>query len=112
MNQNPYQLPTIDSPKERKAVLRTRPASTSLICAVIGLMLAGFFTCGCGHLDVLALPVTLPTAMCGWCAATTVRRGNLSHAILTIVICVLTTIVLLKNLADVLWFGHNAVWSM
>ena len=113
MKHNPHESPTVDGPDdESKAVRRTRPASTSLICALIGLMLAGLFPCTGGYLDVLALSVTFPTAVCGWYAATTVHRDSLSHAILTLVICVLATIIFLKNLADVLWFGHHAVWPV
>ena len=112
MTNNSYDSPTVDCPNESKAVPRSRLASTSPICSGIGIILAGFFPCACGHLDALALPVTFPAAAFGWYAATTIHRGNLSHAIITLVISVLATIIFLKNLADVLWLGHNAIWPV
>lgn len=93
--------------------VKRRPAFTSLILAIYGSFLSAmFFSCACCHIDPRALPFTFSAVVCAIYAATTIRRDNLSHAIVTGVVLVITMVIFLKNVADVMWFGHHAVWPL
>jgi hypothetical protein len=67
------------------------------------------FVCTCGHLDASVLPVTLPAALLAWRALVLAnKRGSLLAP--AILIAVVAGVVLGKNVADVVWLGHDPLW--
>ena len=115
MSKNPYESPETRAASNDHAqrVIRNErpPAGLSVLFAAAGSIgTLMFLTCMCGHIDWWGTAITLPAAACGWYALTTIRRQKMSHAILTILVAAIATLVLLKNVTDGLWYGHDAIW--
>jgi hypothetical protein len=69
-----------------------------------------FFTCMCGHIAAPALLLTGLAAVLAWFVFIrdpSTASGNRGLAIIAVVIA---SLILVKNLADVLWFGHDPVF--
>jgi hypothetical protein len=70
-----------------------------------------FFPCLCGHLGVEALPASVGGAAT---VAVPLARAHLRQALnpsLAAFCMLFAGFVLLKNLLDVLWFDHQALWK-
>jgi len=82
----------------------------SLLLALIGFGISGFSisVCSCGYMTRSSLPGTLIGAVLTWYA---LFIGKDVKAIKRVVIgfaCIITTLFLLKNIGDVLFWGHGA----
>ena len=71
-----------------------------------------WFTCTCGHISPTALLFTVPAAVISWLTLFTVRSRGKLYAIMAVLVAVFTTLVLVKNSADTLWYGHEAIWRV
>jgi len=65
--------------------------------------------CACGHLDALVLPGSALGAAVAWLVFAKSPGGPAVIRLALMAATVLTTLVLLKNAGDVLWFGHGAL---
>jgi len=66
--------------------------------------------CACGYYGLISLPFTVLAAglACyGWIGN---KRKNLIWRAVLMLVVILTSITLFRNIADVLWFGHDAIW--
>ncbi len=68
------------------------------------------FSCMCGHISPTALAFTVPSAVVSCLTLATVRLRYKWHAIVTVLVAVFTSVVLVENVADTLWYGHDAIW--
>lgn len=76
------------------------------ITAIVPLLIAPMTACLCGHLDWFALPFSTAAASLAWLGFC--RNGRWSiWRLLVLVVAVLASLELVKNLADILWFGHQ-----
>jgi hypothetical protein len=85
----------------------------SFMIAMVGLAISIFnsmsLSCACGHLDFVCLPGNLIGLALAWYALLVhtkigiFKRSGIDAA------CVFTTLILFKNIADILWLGHNPV---
>jgi hypothetical protein len=78
------------------------------IAALPPLLCAPMTMCMCGHTNWFTFPFSLAAAtLSGW------AWGRKDYATLgrlvVIVLVVLASLLLFKNVADVLWFGHDAL---
>jgi hypothetical protein len=65
--------------------------------------------CACGYYDLISLPFTVPAtglACYGWISN---KRKNLIWRAVLVLVVIFTSITLFKNIADVLWFGYDAI---
>lgn len=98
--------PILEYSRPRTASMRF--AWQSILAAFGGLVFIPFFTCLCGHLNVPALSATVPTAFfAAWGAARSATRPG---RIFAWSIAAAAMLILLKNLLDVAWWGHNPLF--
>lgn len=71
---------------------------------------SGLFACTCGHLDRLALPGNGIAALLAWVGLLCTGNRQIAVRLCLDLLTALTTVVLVKNLMDMSWFGHNPVW--
>jgi hypothetical protein len=101
--------PVLDYAASRSAAGPPQTWWPSVVSMLLALGAMIFLPCMCGHLGGFALAVTLPASglgCYGWIANKNrdlIWRGFLMFAV------VLSAMVLLKNIGDVLWFGHEAL---
>jgi len=76
----------------------------SLIFTIINPMLT---MCACGYMDWLSLPGNIIAFTLAWKAFLAGRDKRVLTRVIITLACVITTIVLLKNGADILWYGHD-----
>lgn len=81
--------------------------AASLILTFLGLPFVG---CMCGHLGYEALPVTAGAALLAWYPFVRFERHTLDQRSFAVFTTCYGTFVLLRNVADILWFGHNPVF--
>ncbi len=67
--------------------------------------------CICGHLSLNALPSCVIGVLLVLWAFSRVREPSWGQRIATDVILIITTLILLKCVGDILWFGHNPVFA-
>jgi hypothetical protein len=77
----------------------------SVVAIVGGFLFVPSFMCTCGHLDVMALIATVPTAWFAWWGFA--RRLSFVGRALAGCVVALVSVAFLKNLLDIGWFGHN-----
>ncbi len=100
--------PVIEYAPVRPAPGRARRVSPSVVSLVL-VALTPTLVCACGYLISITFVLTLPAfilAVYGW--ITNQNRNPLWRGFL-MAVAVLSTMVFLRNLADVLWFGHEAL---
>jgi hypothetical protein len=69
-----------------------------------------FFTCMCGHIAAPALLLTGPAAVLAWFVIVVDRRTEGVRRGVEGAVVIMVSVILVKNLADVLWFGHDPVF--
>ena len=114
---NPYESPaTPDAPSPTSsASTQGKGVRAPLLVGCAGFASLGssvWFSCMCGHISPIALVFTVPAAVVSWLTLSTVRSRGTLFAIMTVLVAVFTTLVLVKNLADTLWYGHEAIWPV
>lgn len=105
MQQQP--TPTLDyshPPHRPRAVL----AWQSLVAGVGAFVFIPSFMCTCGHLGVAALLATVPAGLLAWWGFT--RPLSVIGRVVAGGVVVLVTLALAKNLMDIAWFGHDAMF--
>jgi hypothetical protein len=80
----------------------------ALVASLVALALA---PCGCGHLARAGLLITVPATALGWRALLVARESRFAPRAVMVMAAVVATLVLLKNVGDVLWFGHAPVYG-
>jgi hypothetical protein len=75
----------------------------------IGPYVTPMFMCACGHLGAAALPVTAASASLA-CVGWSMSGARPPWRAVQMAAAVFALLQLLKNLGDVLWFGHNPLW--
>lgn len=68
-------------------------------------------SCACGHMEATGLALSSPMAIIAWLAFIFGGKTHLVWSFVRMIAAVLTTVVLVKNVADVLWFGHGPVFD-
>jgi hypothetical protein len=94
-----------NAPRGERLATYWAPITSSLMAFWVMMI----YPCMCGYLDRGALPLSATAAAVAWYgwAVTKVKLpGRLWH----IVGVLLASLLLTKNIGDVLWFGHNPVW--
>ena len=69
----------------------------------------GAFSCMCGHLPAEALIPSVAGAILAWVGFSRHQYASLVIRMVAFLIVVIASCIFLKNLADVLWYGHNAL---
>ena len=95
-----YQQAT--APVPRSPLWMVSPVS--LLLTFIGISV---FPCACNHLDPNALLVVVPAALLAWWRFLFARESWPSPRIVTIVAVIASSLLLAKNVSDILWFGHD-----
>ena len=76
----------------------------------IGMWLAtGAFSCTCGRLPAEALIPSLAGAILAWVGFLRHQDASSVIRMVAFLIVLMASYIFLKNLADVLWYGHNAL---
>jgi hypothetical protein len=76
----------------------------------VTLIITPGFMCTCGYLSSAALPVTAFIAILAWVPfVRNAGRSGLGRRVFVLVVAVVATLALAKNVADVLWLGHHPV---
>ena len=87
------------------------PASPLWVASVFSLVLvvvvALMFTCLCGHLARETLLVLVPAVLLAWWPFLSARESRLIPRVVTILAVIASSLLLAKNIADILWFGHE-----
>ncbi|MGD8450542.1 MAG: hypothetical protein PVJ57_01880 [Phycisphaerae bacterium] len=68
------------------------------------------FMCTCGFFDRAAFILTVPLFVLAWWPFLLAREGRFLPRVVAIVAVVAATMLLFKNICDVLWLGHNPVF--
>lgn len=69
------------------------------------------FPCICGHLSTKALPALIFTAAASWFVFYKDKHASEVQRTVEALCVICTTLLLLKNIADVLWLGHSPILS-
>ena len=77
----------------------------------VSLIIAPSFMCICGYLSAVALPITVFATVLAWVPAAQSIRHSLRPRLVILAIAVIATVVLVKNVADVLWLGHHPLFG-
>ena len=88
---------------------RLAPFWAPIACLFTTFWVMMLFPCMCGYLVWQALPFSagaMAVAWYGWVVTKVKLPGRLWH----IFAVLLASLLLAKNIGDVLWFGHNPVW--
>jgi hypothetical protein len=70
----------------------------------------GFLPCICGYLDRWALLVTVPGTVFAWFSVVLADKRRTLFLLGAVVVAIALSLILLKNVGDVLWYGHDALW--
>jgi len=93
---------------------RVAPTSSLWIASLVALLAAAFvassFSCTCGHLGRFALPFSSLVLALAWWPFLFARDSRVVTRGLALIAVVSATMLLLKNVADVLWLGHQPVF--
>lgn len=85
---------------------RRRSLPWQAIAALPPLLFAPMTMCMCGHMDWFSLPLTLAAASLSWWAFARKDQPP-GWRLIVVVLVVLASLELTKNVADILWFGHE-----
>jgi hypothetical protein len=110
MSQEPPTLDYAKPVRERWLWLKWWPSLTSAMSLVLAFHAVPRFRCMCGYLDAKALAASIPAfalACLGWVGN---KEKNLLWRAVLILVVIATFGVLSKNVADVLWLGHEPLW--
>lgn len=99
-------IPTLDYARPEKPSSFPWP---SVIAFVLDFLITPILPCACGHLSTIALPVTIAAAVFGWWGFCRNTRFILWR-LLALGNAIFVTLILAKNLGDVLWYGHNPIF--
>ncbi len=79
----------------------------SILGMMISLINLMCFTCLCGHTSFDTLPGSFIGASATWYVFIKKKKvGDLRRVVIAI-FCIATTVILIKNGCDILWFGHE-----
>jgi hypothetical protein len=93
-------------------ILREDYAKLAVVAAfIIGIANQMLMPCVCGHLGWLALPGSLISTGLAWIAFTRTRQMDWPWRAVVYAAVGLLTIGLLKNVADIGWFGHSPLFA-
>jgi len=81
----------------------------STMAFLLDAILTPMLPCACGHLNFVALPVTIAAAFFGWWGFCR-KTQSLLWRLISLAIVIFVTLVLAKNLGDILWYGHNPLF--
>jgi hypothetical protein len=73
---------------------------------IVAFLTIFLFPCVCGHLDFYALPTSIIGVAIAFYGFSRFRHIFILYRALAVLI---PTFVFLKNVADILWFGHDAI---
>lgn len=89
------------------------PRRTGAWSFILGFLLSVFtlmlFSCICGHLGMDALPTSTSGVMLAWFPFIRYSRTRIVEQCLAVFFVLIPTLIFLKNVADILWCGHNAL---
>jgi hypothetical protein len=71
------------------------------------LVITSAFTCSCGHLPAVALPVTVFATVLAWIPFICKVQHGIVWRLFLMLVVILSSYSLVMNIVDVLWFGHN-----
>ncbi len=80
------------------------------LIAVVLVLGSSLTACMCGHLDRVSFLFTVPAfgfACYGWIRN---RQMSLIRRVALILVVIVTSGVLFKNIVDVMWLGHEPLW--
>ena len=80
----------------------------SFILSVVTLLV---FPCICGHLHTEALPTSGLGVVLAWYPFIRYERARILDRCVAVFFVLFTSLVFLKNVADVLWFGHEPLFQ-
>lgn len=98
--------PILDYTNQRPPVASV--AWQSVVAGAGGFIFIPSFMCICGHLDRYALLATAPALLLSWWGFA--RRLSFVGRVLAGGIAALASVAFMKNLLDIGWFGHNALF--
>ena len=71
-----------------------------------------FLACMCGHLGRGQLIGSAIVSFSSWYSFTRFKEKSIIKRIVIMMAVIISTVLLAKNLADVLWFGHDAIFDV
>ena len=80
------------------------PSAAGLVMTLAG---ATVFPCACGHLNVWAFMMTGPAVILAWLGFLRRRSPSWPWRVVSMAAVIMASLVFMKNVADVLWFGHE-----
>jgi hypothetical protein len=80
------------------------PSAAGLVMSLAGMAV---FPCTCGHLNVWSFMMTGPAVILGWLGFLRRLSPSWPLRMLSMAGVVMASLVFMKNVADVLWFGHE-----
>ena len=83
--------------------------TVSVLSLISTVILYPGLRCGGGHIGQSALPITGAMAAFAWWPFLFARESRLVPRALAMIAVVAASMVLVKNICDVLWFGHNPI---
>ena len=99
---------------KRVPIVRTWPSTNAVVtayaCELLLIIAMFLLPCLCGHLARSALWATVPCMLCGWYAVLHVERSMPAWRNFAGVLAILASLILVKNISDALWYGHDAVF--
>ena len=81
----------------------------ALAALCISFLNMGMTCCLCGHMHFVSFPGSLIGALAAWFAFLRGKDKRLISRVVIHMVVVVTTIILLKNIGDILWWGHDAI---
>jgi hypothetical protein len=107
---NPYLSPETPNDIAPRALRVGLGRPLVLLSISVGcVLLASLFSCMCGHLPLEATFLTVPAVILAAFGRVSSSGCKSSVSIIATVVVGLTSLVLMKNISDVLWFGHDAI---
>ena len=90
---------------------RNLPWTVAAFSLFLAIFITPMFMCGCGHLGRIALPVTLLSSSLAWYSFVSGKAVNGLPRIVVLIAVIAATLLLFKNVTDILWFGHSPVFE-
>ena len=81
--------------------------AVALGALILAILNPGITVCACGYMDWVSLPGNFIAFALSWGAFMLGKDRRPLTRVLIVVACVMASIVLLKNFADILWIGHE-----
>jgi hypothetical protein len=81
-----------------------------LLGFVNSILLVPMLMCACENLSWFALLVTGFGVFAAWFPDINRKNSTLLIVLFAVLVRILTTVILLKNIGDVLWVGHDALF--